>query len=91
MFIKDKDYKVDDIIQSIDFQKNLLKKVNDKLMLTNYQIEVLKRNGIDPSIYGSLSDIIYLAEEIYEDSLDEELDVIITELSERNYYENTKK
>ena len=75
----------------IDFDKNKLKKVNDKLLLTNYQIEVLKRNGIEPSNYSSLKEIIFDAEEVYEETLDEELDLVLSELSERNYYENTNK
>ncbi len=75
----------------IDFNKNKLQKVNDKLLLTNYQIEVLKRNEINPENYSSLKEIIYMAEEAYENTLDEELDIILNELSERNYYENTNK
>ena len=75
----------------IDFEKNKLKKVNDKLLLTNYQIEVLKRNGLNPENYSSLREIIYDGEEIYEDTLDDELDLVLSELSERNYYENTNK
>lgn len=84
-------YDIDKLASEIDFNSNKLVKVNDKLLLTNYQIEVLKRNDINPENYGSLKDIIYLAEEAYEDTLDEELDVILSELSERNYYENVNK
>lgn len=84
-------YDIDKFINEIDFNKNKLVKVNDKLYLTNYQIEVLKRNDINPSLYSSLKEIIYLAEEAYEDTLDEELDLILNELSERNYYENVNK
>ena len=60
-------------------------------MLTNYQIEVLKRFDIIPENYTSLSNIICDAEEVYEETLDEELDNILSELQERNYYENTNK
>lgn len=37
-----KEYNIKELLDSIDFNKNKLTKVNDKLMLTNYQIEVLK-------------------------------------------------
>ena len=86
-----KEYKIKELLDSIDFNKNKLTKVNDKLMLTNYQIEVLKRFDIIPENYTSLSSIICDAEEVYEETLDEELDVILSELQERNYYENTNK
>lgn len=85
------EYNIKELLDSIDFNKNKLTKVNDKLMLTNYQIEVLKRFDIIPENYTSLSNIICDAEEVYEETLDEELDVILSELQERNYYENTNK
>lgn len=82
---------INNLIKDIDFDKNKLVKINDKLSLTNYQIEVLKRNDINPENYTSLSEIIFIGEEVYEDNLDEELDYILSQLSERNYYENTNK
>ena len=85
------EYNIKELLNSIDFNKNKLTKVNDKLMLTNYQIEVLKRFDIIPENYTSLSNIICDAEEVYEETLDEELDAILSELQERNYYENTNK
>ena len=90
-FIQMKDYDINKLISNMDFESNSLIKVNDKLYLTNYQIDVLRRNNINPENYSSLKSIIYLAEEAYEDTLDEELDVILNELVERNYYENTNK
>lgn len=86
-----KEYNIKELLDSIDFDKNKLTKINDKLMLTNYQIEVLKRFDIIPKNYTSLSSIICDAEEVYEETLDEELDNILSELQERNYYENTNK
>lgn len=86
-----KEYNIQELLDTLDFNKNKLTKVNDKLMLTNYQIEVLKRFDITPENYTNLASIIYDAEAIYEETEDEELDVILSELQERNYYENTNK
>lgn len=91
MIVNDKEYNIDNLLEDINFEKNKLKGVNKDLLLTSYQIDVLKRNGINPEMYTKLSDIIYVAEEVFEDAEDEELDVVIAELSERNYYENTNK
>lgn len=86
-----KDYNLNDLLNNIDFNKNKLVKVNEKLYLTNYQIEVLNKYNIDYKSLGNLSSIIYVAEEILEEDDYEDLDEIIRELAERNYYENTNK
>lgn len=91
MIVNDKNYDMNQLLEDINFEKNKLKRINNDLLLTSYQIDVLKRNGINPETYSKLSDIIYMAEEIFEETEDEELDVVIAELSERNYYENTNK
>ena len=86
-----KKYDINKLVSQLDFESNKLQKVNDNLVLTKYQIDVLTRNGIDLQKVASLHDIIYEAEEVYEDTLDEELEQVLDELSERNYYENTNK
>lgn len=91
MKIKDKTYDLKELSSTIDFSRNKLTKINDNVYLTNYQIDVLKRNGIDINNATSIKQIIFEASEIYEDTLDEELDEVIDQLCERNYYENTHK
>ena len=86
-----KDYNLNDLLNNIDFESNRLVKINNKLYLTNYQIEILNKYNIDYKSLGNLSSIIYVAEEILEEDDCEDLDEIIRELAERNYYENTNK
>ena len=86
-----KEYNITELLNDIDFNKNKLVKVNEKLYLTNYQIEILNKYNIDYKSLGNLSSIIYVAEEILEEDDYEDLDEIIRELAERNYYENTNK
>lgn len=86
-----KDYNLNDLLNNIDFESNRLVKINNKLYLTNYQIEILNKYNIDHKSLGNLSSIIYVAEEILEEDDYEDLDEIIRELAERNYYENTNK
>lgn len=86
-----KDYNLNDLLNNIDFESNRLVKINNKLYLTNYQIEILNKYNIDYKSLGNLSSIIYVAEEILEEDEYEDLDEIIRELAERNYYENTNK
>lgn len=85
-----KDYNLNELLNNIDFNKNKLVKVNEKLYLTNYQIEVLNKYEIDFQNLN-LSSIIFLGEEILEEDDYDDLDEVIRELAERNYYENTNK
>ena len=84
-------YNLNNLLNNIDFESNRLVKINNKLYLTNYQIEILNKYNIDYKSLGNLSSIIYVAEEILEEDDYEDLDEIIRELAERNYYENTNK
>lgn len=85
------DLDIKNIINNMDFESNSLKKINNNLNLTKYQITVLDKFNIDYKNASSLNEIIYLTNEVYNETLDEELDLILNELSERNYYENTNK
>ena len=62
-----KDYNLNDLLNEVDFKSNKLVKINNKLYLTNYQIEILNKYNIDYENLGSLSSIIYVAEEILEE------------------------
>lgn len=79
------------ILNEIDFNNNKLQKINDNLYLTNNQIEILKRYNIDYEVSTSLRDLMIKIENVldYEDI--EELENLLTTLTERNYYENTNK
>lgn len=85
-----KEYNINELLNDIDFNKNKLVKVNKKLYLTNYQIEVLNKYEINFQNLN-LSSIIFLGEEILEEDDYDDLDEVIRELAERNYYENTNK
>lgn len=86
-----KEYDINNLLNDIDFNKNKYVKVNNNLILTNYQIEVLERLKIDVKNKTTLNEILLEAEDVYEETLDEELEIILEQLSERNYYENTNK
>lgn len=84
-------YNINELLNEIDFNKNKYVKVNKKLILTNYQINTLKRFNIDIENAPSISYIIFEAENILDEEPDEDLEQVLYELSERNYYENTNK
>lgn len=86
-----KDINIKDLINNLDFEANKLEKINDYLNLTSHQISILDKMKIDYKNIVSLNELIYLINEAYEETLDEELEIILEEISERNYYENTDK
>ena len=68
-----------------------LKKRENGLLLSDYHIVVLRRNGIDYEKYGSLKEILFDINDILdEEDCDEELETVAREIDERNYY-NSKK
>lgn len=75
------------------FEKNKLVKVNDKLYLTNDQIEVLKKYQIPFEGCQTVNEIIFYIEDILnEDNTDyDDLENISASLAEFDYYQNYKK
>ena len=68
-----------------------LNKINDKLYLTNKQIEVLEKYDIN--YHTNIESLIFELEEILNDSNGElvDLEEVSNSISEFNYYHNTNK
>lgn len=85
--------KVEDlVIETI--HDNSLVKINDKLYLKQYQIEVLDYYHIEYQKCASISEILFLIEDILENEEVEDRDLleeVATSLQEFNYYHNTNK
>ena len=78
-------------IEDLVSEKYMHKKINNGLFLSDYQIDVLLRNKIDPYKCSGIEELIFLIDEILEEDEDEELDNISREIIEFNYYTNTNK
>ncbi len=94
MKIDNKEITVDEIIGNFDFEKDMIKDFGNGMLLTDNYIEVLNRYNIDYKKYSNLNSLIYDIESCLNESygLDtDDLEWVATELSERNYYNNTKK
>ncbi len=73
---------------------NSLVKINDKLYLKQYQIEVLDYYHIEYQKCSSVSEILFLIEEIVDNEEGEDDDIleeVALSLQEFNYYHNTNK
>ena len=88
------EYNINEIISKMDFNSNKYITVSNGLMLTNNEIEILKRFNIDYLKCSSLKELVFQIEEACNevDGEDlEQLDYISSTIAERDYYQNTNK
>ena len=84
------DYNIDELVNTIDFNKGKFNDIGNGILLTNKEIEVLDRYNIPYKNCTSLKDIIFEIESIINelDIMDEDLEEISMSISERDYYQN---
>lgn len=78
-------------INSINIDNTILKRRHNNILLSDYQIGVLQRNGIIYSKYNNVRDLLFDIEEILNDDFDDELDLVSAQLGEFIYYSDTNK
>ena len=86
---------MDDYIKEISENLDLTDKfvsIND-FLLKKEEIEVLDRYDIDYKNCNSLKDVIYLIDEVFQNSYDDMLDLeeVSISISDRDYYVNSNK
>ena len=72
-------------------EKSFLKRRKNGLMLSDNDIEILKRNGINYLEFSNLASLIFRIQEALEEEVDEELESLNMKLGEYNYYNYTDK
>ena len=72
-------------------EKSFMKRRENGLMLSDNDIDILKRNGINYQEANSLENLIFMIEEILSEEENEELDNLNMKLGEYNYYNYTNK
>lgn len=81
---------IDEIVNETHNSLNL-NKINDKLYLTNKEIEVLEKYDIE--YHTSIEELLFKLDEILNESNGEypDLEDVSRSISEFNYYHNTNK
>lgn len=79
---------IEDDIQS---ERKFLKLRENKLLLTDNQIEIMERNNINWRNYNTYKNLVFEIEEILEEIEDEELEELANSLQELSYYNETRK
>ena len=71
--------------------KSFLKMRENGLMLSDNDINILKRNEINYNYYHSLEELLFKIEEVLDENYDDELEELSIKLGEYNYYNYTNK
>ena len=87
MIINNQEVNIDDLYS----QKYMHKEVKQGIFLSEYQIEVLRRNDIKYEDFCSVNELMYFIDDILDECDDEELDIVYNEIMEFNYYSNVNK
>ena len=85
------DFDIDKINSEINFDDNFIGYIKNDIILSNKEMEVLKRNEIDYENIDTISRLLTEIDEVLLDNDDEELESVSLSISERNYYVNTNK
>ena len=91
MIIKNRDVSLDEAIKFSNYQELLLNRRENGMLLSDYQVSVLNRNGIDYRKFTEIRELLFEIENCLDDYFDEELDIVSSQLSEYIYYNETKK
>ena len=91
MIINKNELSIDEAIKFSNQDELLLKRRENNLVLSDYQVSVLNRNGIDYNKFSSVKELLFEIENCLDDYFDDELDLVSSQLSEYIYYNETKK
>ena len=84
------EYKLNDN-EIMGSEESFLKRRENGLMLSDEDVNILKRNGINYLDYSSLASLIFAIEEALMDLDNDELEDLNKKLGEYNYYNYTNK
>lgn len=91
MIINKKEVSLDDAIKFSDYEGLLLRRRENNMLLSDYQISVLNRNGINYNKFSNIRELLFEIENCLDEEYDDELDIVSSQLSEYIYYNETKK
>lgn len=91
MLINNKEVSVDSLIKELNIESDYIKRRSNGLYLSDNQIEVLRKYGINYEKYTNLNSLIFEIEEILNEQELEDLEEVSSKLAELNYYNNTNK
>jgi hypothetical protein len=83
------EFDIEKLVSDINFEKNSIAYVNGEIVLTKQETEILDSLDINYKSYKSMVSLINALDELIDE--DPELEEMIKDMSDRNYYLNTNK
>jgi len=91
MKINEKEISVDEAINFANYDNLLIKHRNNGILLSDYQVNVLNRNGFNFNEYNSMQELLFEIENYLNEEYNDELDLVSNQIAELIYYRDTKK
>jgi len=82
---------IDEMLSEMDFDSNKLVCISDNFYLTNYQISILEKYHFNYLNYSNYNELTKDIDEVLNDDYFEDLDDVLNQIIEFNYYHNTNK
>lgn len=87
----EKEYDIEALVKDINFNDNFIGYNKNKIVLTNREISVLEKNGIDYKKASSIAQLLYDIDNVVDEQEDDELEQVAKDIADRNYYLYSKK
>ena len=84
-----KEYDIEKLVSEIDLDKNSISYIKNDIVLTNREVELLDSLDINYKSYTNMVSIINALDEYSDD--DPEIEEILKDMQDRNYYMNVNK
>lgn len=91
MKIFNKEVSVSEAVQMTNLEDILLKRRKEGILLSDYQLNVLEKNGICFDRYNNMRELLFDIEEVLMVEYDEDLDIVGKQLAELIYYKDVNK
>lgn len=88
------EHDIEKMLKDIKIETDFIKDYGNGILLNNKHIDILNRYDIDYKKFNSLNSLLFEIENILNDdytSETDDLEWVSIDLTERNYYQNTKK
>ena len=83
------DFDIENLVKEINFEENSIAYIKNDIVLTNKEVNMLKDIDFNYESYTNMSSMLMALNEVVDDN--PELEEVLKDISDRNYYMNVNK
>lgn len=83
------EYDIDSLLKDINFEENSIAYIKNDIVLTQKEIDTLKEIDFNYESYTNMASLVMALNDVVDDNPD--LEEILKDISDRNYYMNVNK